>query len=70
MKATIILGVLGVYLVVAFVIARFCAVNAGWEKVADFIPRKNERGFAEPEPKDLGSGGELTGQGGTNAQEV
>lgn len=40
MKATIFLIVLGVYLVLAFLIARLCAVNAGWDKVAGVFPRK------------------------------
>ncbi|MBN1825630.1 MAG: hypothetical protein JW958_05125 [Candidatus Eisenbacteria bacterium] len=44
MKVTIIILVLGVYLVLAFVIARLCAVNAGWEKIARVIPGNGERG--------------------------
>lgn len=58
MKAAIIFGVLGVYIIVAFAIARFCAVNAGWEKIADFLPPNGEKGFAEPEPKNLGGSGD------------
>ncbi|MFH1278854.1 MAG: hypothetical protein ABIK65_10800 [Candidatus Eisenbacteria bacterium] len=58
MKLAIILGVLGVYIIVAFVIARFCAVNAGWEKIADLLPPNGEDGFAEPEPKNLGGSGD------------
>lgn len=58
MKAAIIFGVLGVYAIVAFAIARFCAVNAGWEKISNFLPKEGEDSFAEPEPKHFGGSGD------------
>ncbi|MFH1680477.1 MAG: hypothetical protein ABIH26_07520 [Candidatus Eisenbacteria bacterium] len=54
MKAAIILGVLFGYFVLAFAIARFCAVNAGWERAADLAPPNGEEEFAKPERKQLG----------------
>lgn len=53
MKAAIVLLVMGFYLVVAFVIARFCAVNAGWERLSDLIPRGGGGGVIEPEEKEF-----------------
>ncbi len=52
MKAAIVLFVLGVYFVIAIAIARFCAVNAGWEKVTKLVPRGSGGGVLEPEDKD------------------
>ncbi len=52
MKATIFLIALGVYLVLAFLIARLCAVNAGWDKVAGVFPRKSGDGGDETNPSD------------------
>ncbi len=68
MKATIIFAVLGIYLVLAFVIARFCAVNAGWEKIADLIPKQDEKKLARPEKKTLNGPGEVPGPGDANIQ--
>ncbi len=53
MKAAIVLLVLGFYLVVAFVIARFCAVNAGWEKLSNLLPSSGGGGIIEPEEKNF-----------------
>ena len=48
MKAAIILLILGVYLVLAFIIARLCAVNAGWERIARVIPGNGEKNGIGP----------------------
>jgi hypothetical protein len=58
MKAVIVFGIVGFYLILAFAIARLCAVNAGWEQAADLLPPEGDRDFAEPERKSSGEGGE------------
>jgi hypothetical protein len=70
MKLAIILGVLGAYFVLAVAIARFCAVNAGWERASDMIPPSEDPEETEPEPKSLGGAeadhpSETPGQGAT-----
>jgi hypothetical protein len=54
MKLAIIFTVLGVYFVLAIAIARFCAVNAGWEKAADLAPPEDDTELARPERKVVG----------------
>ena len=56
MKAVIVFGILGFYFILAFAIARLCAVNAGWEQAADLLPPEGDRDFAEPERKTPGEG--------------
>ena len=70
MKATIIFAVFGIYLVLAFVIARFCAVNAGWEKIADLIPKQDDKKLAVPEKKNLSGPGDVPGPGDVDIQGV
>jgi len=53
MKIAIVLGVLVGYFVLAFAIARFCAVNAGWERAADVVPPNGGEDLAVPERKTL-----------------
>ncbi|MBM3321265.1 MAG: hypothetical protein FJY73_11370 [Candidatus Eisenbacteria bacterium] len=53
MKIAIVLGVLVGYFVLAFAIARFCAVNAGWERAADLVPPSGGEDLAVPERKAL-----------------
>ena len=55
MKVTIILVILGVYVVLAFAIARLCAVNADWERIVDFIPRNGVPDVPEPDSQKRGS---------------
>jgi len=61
MKAAIIILVLGVYLILAFIIARLCAVNAGWERIARVVPGKGERGRDRSTSGPIGTGGDLPG---------
>jgi len=70
MKAAIIFGIIGVYLVLAFAIARFCAVNAGWERIADLFPKNGGDDFAEPEPKKLSGPGTIHRPGDSKTQEA
>ncbi len=54
MKTVIVVSVLGVYLVLALVVARFCAVNSGWERIARILPTRSDHSLPEPELKDVG----------------
>jgi hypothetical protein len=57
MKIAIVFGVLVGYFVLAFAIARFCAVNAGWERAADLVPPNGGKDLAVPERKTLNQPG-------------
>lgn len=61
MKLAIILGLVGVYFVVAVAIARFCAVNAGWERASDRTHPSEDPEGTQAEEKALR--GEGTGEG-------
>ncbi len=64
MKLAIILGLVGVYFVVAVVIARFCAVNAGWERASDQTPPSEDPEETQAEEKALRREGTGEGAGG------
>ncbi len=49
MNSVIVFLLLGVYIGLAFVVARFCAVNAGWDKLARLVPRQDGGGVIDGE---------------------
>jgi len=67
MKVTIILIILGVYLVLAFAIARLCAVNADWERIVDFIPRNGVPDVPEPDSPEGGTAPMVPGSGNNSS---
>ena len=53
MNSVIVVLLLGVYIGIAIVIARFCAANAGWDKLSRLVPRQGGGGVVEGEEGDL-----------------